>query len=250
MLRFFRHIRKAIMKQQNVRTYLFYALGEILLVMVGILLALQVNNWNEERKNKATEHTILREIDTALSSDSTIIADYFEPRMDRKEESVQRIMEVIESGESISAEELEELYRGLTMKFTYRFNSGPYEALKSKGLEIIGNDSLRFLLINTYEVRLPAYKIFIEYVQDENLRIRNDLEIQFTQNKVVRNSEGELEIREFTDSDPMLLHPAFLKVLKNNMDEAVNSRNRINSIKRIRTSLHKMVREELNKGRG
>ncbi len=51
MLRFFRHIRKTLMEQNKVRAYFFYAIGEIALVMIGILLALQVNNWNEGRKS-------------------------------------------------------------------------------------------------------------------------------------------------------------------------------------------------------
>ena len=50
MLRFFRHIRKQLMEQNKVSTYLLYAIGEILLVVIGILIALQVNNWNEQRK--------------------------------------------------------------------------------------------------------------------------------------------------------------------------------------------------------
>ena len=46
----------------NTRKYLLYAIGEILLVMIGILLALQVNNWNEERKQLSKSHNILLEI--------------------------------------------------------------------------------------------------------------------------------------------------------------------------------------------
>ena len=52
MLRFLRHIRKKLMEQNKISSYLFYAIGEIALVMIGILLALQVNNWNEQRKNR------------------------------------------------------------------------------------------------------------------------------------------------------------------------------------------------------
>jgi hypothetical protein len=48
MLHFFRHIRKTLMEQNKTRTYIFYALGEIALVMIGILLALQVSNWNQQ----------------------------------------------------------------------------------------------------------------------------------------------------------------------------------------------------------
>lgn len=63
MLRFFRHIRKQLMEKNKTRTYLLYAVGEIALVMIGILLALQVNNWNEERSliNSAESHLDLLE---------------------------------------------------------------------------------------------------------------------------------------------------------------------------------------------
>ncbi len=59
MLRFFRHIRKALMEQNKIRTYLLYAIGEIFLVVIGILIALQVNNWNEDRKMVIEEIEIL-----------------------------------------------------------------------------------------------------------------------------------------------------------------------------------------------
>ena len=55
MLKFFRRIRRKLLNEGSLRKYLVYAIGEILLVMVGILLALQVNNWNEGRKLKALE---------------------------------------------------------------------------------------------------------------------------------------------------------------------------------------------------
>ena len=50
MLPFFRRIRQSLLTNGAARKYLFYAAGEVLLVMIGILLALQVNNWNENRK--------------------------------------------------------------------------------------------------------------------------------------------------------------------------------------------------------
>ncbi len=59
MLKFFRTIRKKLIDEGNVRKYLLYAIGEILLVVIGILIALQVNNWNEERKDKDKSYSYL-----------------------------------------------------------------------------------------------------------------------------------------------------------------------------------------------
>src|SRR6056297_2698559 len=75
MLKFFRHIRKKLIEQDNVRKYLLYAIGEILLVVIGILIALQVNNWNEERKERNQEVKILREIRNDLKSNYMEIED-------------------------------------------------------------------------------------------------------------------------------------------------------------------------------
>lgn len=59
MIKFFRHIRQRLLLDGKTGRYLKYAIGEIFLVMVGILLALQVNNWNENRKDNAKEQQIL-----------------------------------------------------------------------------------------------------------------------------------------------------------------------------------------------
>ncbi len=59
MVTFFRRIRQKLLEEGNLRRYLIYAVGEILLVVIGILIALQINNWNEGRKNKLEEQKTL-----------------------------------------------------------------------------------------------------------------------------------------------------------------------------------------------
>ena len=52
MIKFFRHIRRSLINENKMSKYFKYAIGEILLVVLGILIALQINNWNENRKNQ------------------------------------------------------------------------------------------------------------------------------------------------------------------------------------------------------
>ena len=63
------------MSENKTSKYFKYAIGEILLVMIGILLALQVNNWNEVRKSKTKATTILKEIRSDMVKDLEIIED-------------------------------------------------------------------------------------------------------------------------------------------------------------------------------
>ena len=58
MLTFFRRIRKGLLREGSTRKYLLYAIGEIALVVIGILIALQINNWNEWRKDRVVEREI------------------------------------------------------------------------------------------------------------------------------------------------------------------------------------------------
>jgi len=61
------------MEQNKVRTYIFYALGEIFLVVIGIMIALQVNNWNQERLAIEQQTVLLANVLEALSADSLAI---------------------------------------------------------------------------------------------------------------------------------------------------------------------------------
>jgi len=62
MIKFFRKIRYDLMEKNKTGKYLKYAIGEIVLVVIGILIALQINTWNEERKNNSKEQQILSQL--------------------------------------------------------------------------------------------------------------------------------------------------------------------------------------------
>ena len=74
MIKFFRKIRQQLLSQNKLSKYLFYAIGEILLVVIGILIALQINNWNQNRLTQKKSS----EFHMRLAEELATIADRLE----------------------------------------------------------------------------------------------------------------------------------------------------------------------------
>ena len=80
MINFFRRIRKKMADDNRPLKYMRYAIGEIVLVVIGILIALQINNWNEERKDKEKTSRLLKEAHKELVyniKQSSSVIDYY-----------------------------------------------------------------------------------------------------------------------------------------------------------------------------
>lgn len=70
MIKFFRHIRKTLIMENKTSKYFKYAIGEIVLVVIGILIALSINNWNEKRKQKISGRVYLERLIEDLETDT------------------------------------------------------------------------------------------------------------------------------------------------------------------------------------
>ena len=164
MLKFFRKIRQKLLEENKIGNYLKYAIGEILLVVIGILIALQINNWNENNKSHATEIKILKELKLALQQDLFNINVNI-----RSYKDVNRSLEIIK--EQLQLDEITNDSLGYAFSKSLFNNSvaptiGPYETLKSKGLDLISNDTLRQDIILVYEM---AYKYYQDKAKDRFL---------------------------------------------------------------------------------
>ncbi|WP_191859412.1 DUF6090 family protein [Hanstruepera ponticola] len=85
MIKFFRKIRYNLMEQNKTGKYFKYAIGEIILVVIGILIALQINNWNETRKHAIAEKEFFKSITNDLNQDLKFInyvQRYLKPKTD------------------------------------------------------------------------------------------------------------------------------------------------------------------------
>jgi Family of unknown function (DUF6090) len=76
MIKFFRHIRQNLLLENKTSKYFKYAIGEIVLVVIGILIAFQINNWNELRKNGKKERYVLEQLEMEFVKDSTILSRF------------------------------------------------------------------------------------------------------------------------------------------------------------------------------
>ncbi|WP_445386469.1 DUF6090 family protein [Robiginitalea sp. IMCC44478] len=95
MISFFRQLRKSLLTSNKFRKYLLYAVGEILLVVIGILIALQVNNWNEDRILNRERINILQNLRTDLAND---IANYKTNiyRLQQRQEIADDVLQLLE----------------------------------------------------------------------------------------------------------------------------------------------------------
>jgi len=78
MLRIFRRIRQQLLTAGSVRKYVLYAVGEVVLVVIGILIALQINTWNEERQRRQLKASYTESLINDLSLDTLMLARLIE----------------------------------------------------------------------------------------------------------------------------------------------------------------------------
>jgi len=152
MLRFFRTLRQRLLSESRFSKYLLYAMGEIALVMIGILLALQVNNWNEARKARSKEIKIYREILADLG------VTLEEVRRDMASHrtilgNTQYLIGHIIAQKPYTDSIISALINTTVDLQVYPKSSG-FEALNSIGLDLLSNDSVRIRITDLYQLSL------------------------------------------------------------------------------------------------
>lgn len=153
MIRFFRHFSKFIRGQDRGRV-LWYILGEVLLVMVGILLALQVNNWNEDRLNRVKERKILYAFNKHLTDDLENLK-FITERMFRIIAIIRSFKTDLDSGNPYP-DSLEIKCGALYGLHLFSLNHAPYRSLGNMGLDLIRDEDIKNGIINIYETHDQA----------------------------------------------------------------------------------------------
>ncbi len=148
MIKFFRKIRQKLLKENKIGSYLKYAIGEIILVVIGILIALSINTWNSGRQEKLEELNILKALkaDFLQSKVNVESTNINQTRVVNYNSNLLKVL--IENDQTLNPDTLGKyLYRGALSYWKVKPTNGTYDALISSGKTgLLKNPKLNRLL--------------------------------------------------------------------------------------------------------
>lgn len=187
MISFFRKIRQKLLSQNRVMSYLIYALGEILLVVIGILIALQVNNWNESRKARVVEIKFYEELKKDLEFN---LAEIDEIR-ERLVGNIEGLDSMVWYLDNHDMEEIRFDSVIIQISRTGIFNNAnsTYQYMRYEGFSFISNDFLQSEITRMYEQGMYNMGFRNDYHQDLIQQLELELDKNFASRSTVVNPQ-------------------------------------------------------------
>ena len=255
MIKFFRRIRQRLLKENKFSKYLLYAIGEIVLVVIGILIALSINNWNEEQKDRIELDNYLIKIADNIDQDIRTLK-WLQVRRDsvfiKAKRSAKLLMEQ-------DFTDFETMIGGVRCFYEFYFsaNKSGYQALKNS--QFLGriNNPLVDSLLTKYYARVESiekseisYNTFIERMEVElNSSIDYTPMFEFIQSREYPNEhEIDFENQEWIKINqeelmPFLKSNAFKSAV---FRTALQKNDDYHRLIRTGTTLTKEIREGVN----
>ena len=161
MIKFFRRIRYDLMEKNKTGKYFKYAIGEIVLVVIGILIALSINNWNENLKNQRKEKTVLKEIHNEFLSNRYQLdtVSYYHRRALKSSNDLIAMFPIDSKKDNLDS--IAKYLLNSSQTWTFNPSQGSVNGLvNSSSMDIIQNDELRGLLVSWQD-------LVLDYQEDE-----------------------------------------------------------------------------------
>lgn len=202
MINLFRTIRNSMLKENKTSKYLKYALGEIILVVIGILIAVKINNWNNQRQEDAREQKILQILKSEFDYNKTELKRNIEKATRLMNRADTLLMLFDEPRDFDNAERLIMLMGSLSAYSTFDPSNGALTNLISSGeLNLIKNDSLRITLSKWFgevqdvkedEMRLMDYgDLHLEPLRIEYSKYKKDSHFNRNTTDILDNPKFE-----------------------------------------------------------
>ncbi len=147
MLKFLRKTRQSLLSEGKTRKYINYAIGEIVLVVIGILIALQINNWNIKRNDRNREAKYQANIVLDLKKDLVRLDYLIEFRKSRLIGD-KKLLQILNGAPIDNVTETTKNVVNSMMEENFSANNTTFLELSNSGnLNVISNDSIKFLLL-------------------------------------------------------------------------------------------------------
>ena len=192
MIKIFRKIRQNLLMENKTGKYFKYAIGEIILVVIGILIALQINNWNEKRKIQSNQENYLTLLKTEAENNLKEI------RNTKNEVSEMNMTQIVLYNlinikeDTVTEKHLSEsLFRIVSGFYKFKYeNSALYDLKSSGNLKNVLNDSLRKYLI-ALEPLVIEVQNKEDAVIDSSDKVRNYINENGSLKVIIDQSEEE-----------------------------------------------------------
>lgn len=193
-MKLFRKRRYNLIKDNKTKKYLKYAIGEILLVVIGILIALQINNWNERIQLKKKEINTLKSLQESIKINSSEYKKIFNAQILRNS-SLQTV--ILNDVSNMKVEDLDSIIKKIVVSHTFDPSTGIYNSMINSGkIELITNDSLKNRISKLYD-RVKDYQESEDEVTEFS---RENLESYFINNYII-DPRVLAELRERTEKE-------------------------------------------------
>ncbi|MBO6881046.1 DUF6090 family protein [Winogradskyella sp.] len=214
MIKLFRKVRQRLLTENKFSKYSLYAIGEILLVVIGILIALAINNWNENRKLRLAELETLSEIQNGLVQDNNVLLSNLKI-LETKKIECRELITHIENKFPYSTK-LDSLFMNVYYHKGYKtFNNSGFELLKQRGFDIILNSELRKSITKHYTTDLSDINGILTRLEQLNLIQADNLYDNFKLS--YKSGDGIMQAYEYDSllNDPKVLGPFYHLELMN-----------------------------------
>jgi len=235
MLHFLRRIRRNLIGTGATSKYLLYAVGEIGLVVIGILIALSINNWNEDKKLRQKEHKVLLEIRQNLERNLLTLTDRMKMENGRRQ-YIDNILDDIKNNKNSDSLGFWIAWAGIPENIN--LITSAYESLKSIGFDIIKSDTLRNELMRFFGHLYPSSKDVLKTLAVDQLDKFTPYQTKHTTNIKSEVRDYEL-LRNDLDFKSILYQR---RGLKNDVYTSIS-----NGMSRMCEDLIKMIDHELER---
>jgi hypothetical protein len=198
MLKFFRHVRQQLIQENKMSKYFKYAIGEIVLVVIGILIALQINNWNENRKQRNQEQLILNKLAVDLQNDIKLVNDQITNTEFFKEE-FKSCLDILSSQKQTTLEQFNEHFSGILFMASFDINETTFNSItESRTIDYIKNKQLVDSLNTFYN---SNYKSWDNAQKEYTRNVIGPYLMEFDYNRYPNYDRLKTNSSRFTNND-------------------------------------------------